>query len=102
MNELVIKIEKIDPKDLFGPQNKNIKFIKLKFPELKIVARGDKIKAYGNKEDLNDFEERIKKIINFGSGKWDQTTDLKLMRPATQQFFKLDISYQIKLKGRYC
>jgi phosphate starvation-inducible PhoH-like protein len=50
---------------LFGPQNKNIKFIKLKFPELKIVARGDKIKAYGNKEDLNDFEERINKIINY-------------------------------------
>ena len=65
MNERVIKIEKIDPKDLFGPQNKNIKFIKLKFPELKIIARGDKIKAYGNKEDLNDFEERIKKIINY-------------------------------------
>ena len=63
MNERVIKIEKIDPKDLFGPQNKNIKFIKLKFPELKIVARGDKIKAYGNKEDLNDFEERNNKII---------------------------------------
>tara|TARA_B100001123_G_scaffold191902_1_gene218963 strand:- start:3405 stop:4355 length:951 start_codon:yes stop_codon:yes gene_type:complete len=65
LNERVIKIEKIDPKDLFGPQNKNIKFIKLKFPELKIIARGDKIKAYGNKEDLNDFEERIKKIINY-------------------------------------
>ena len=65
MNERVIKIEKIDPEDLFGPQNKNIKFIKLKFPELKIVARGDKIKAYGNKEDLNDFEERINKIINY-------------------------------------
>ena len=65
MNERVIKIEKIDPKDLFGPQNKNIKFIKLKFPELKIVARGDKIKAYGNKEDLNDFEERINKTINY-------------------------------------
>ena len=65
MNERVIKIEKIDPKDLFGPQNKTIKFIKLKFPELKIVARGDKIKAYGNKEDLNDFEERINKIINY-------------------------------------
>ena len=65
MEERVIKIEKIDPKDLFGPQNKNIKFIKLKFPELKIVARGDKIKAYGNKEALNDFEERLNKIINY-------------------------------------
>ena len=65
MNERVIKIEKIDPKDLFGPQNKYIKFIKLKYPELKIVARGDKIKAYGKKADLNEFEKRIKQIINY-------------------------------------
>ena len=65
MDERVIKIEKIDPKDLFGPNNKYIKHIKLKFPELKIVARGDKIKAYGKKKDLNDFEERIKQIINY-------------------------------------
>ena len=65
MDERVIKIEKIDPKDLFGPQNKYIKFIKLKYPELKIVARGDKIKAYGKKDDLNEFEKRIKQIINY-------------------------------------
>ena len=65
LDERVIKIEKIDPKDLFGPNNKYIKHIKLKFPELKIVARGDKIKAYGSKKDLNDFEERIKQIINY-------------------------------------
>jgi len=32
-----------------------------------------------------------------GSGKWDRTTDLGLMSP-TQQFFNLDICYQIELK----
>ena len=65
MKEKVIKIESIDLKDFFGPQNKNIKVLKSNFPNLKIVARGNKIKAYGKSEDLSELEIRINKIINY-------------------------------------
>ena len=65
MEEKVIKIENIDPKDFFGPQNKNIKVLKNNFPNLKIVARGSQIKAYGKSEDLSELEIRINKIINY-------------------------------------
>ena len=65
MGEKVIKIESIDPKDFFGPQNKNIKVLKSNFPNLKIVARGSQIKAYGKSEDLSELEIRINKIINY-------------------------------------
>ena len=65
MEEKVIKIESIDPKDFFGPQNKNIKVLKSNFPNLKIVARGSQIKAYGKPEDLSELEIRINKIINY-------------------------------------
>ena len=65
MEEKVIKIESIDPKDFFGPQNKNIKVLKNNFPNVKIVARGSQIKAYGNSEDLTELEIRIHKIINY-------------------------------------
>ena len=65
MEEKVIKIESIDPKDFFGPQNKNIKVLKSNFPNLKIVARGRQIKAYGKSEDLSELEIRINKIINY-------------------------------------
>ena len=65
MEEKVIKIESIDPKDFFGPQNKNIKVLKSNFPNLKIVARGSQIKAYGKSEDLSELEIRINKIINY-------------------------------------
>ena len=65
MKEKVIKIESIDPKDFFGPQNKNIKVLKSNFPNLKIVARGSQIKAYGKSEDLSELEIRINKIINY-------------------------------------
>ena len=65
MEEKVIKIESIDPKDFFGPHNKNIKVLKSNFPNLKIVARGSQIKAYGKSEDLSELEIRINKIINY-------------------------------------
>ena len=65
MEEKVIKIESIDPKDFFGPQNKNINVLKSNFPNLKIVARGSQIKAYGKSEDLSELEIRINKIINY-------------------------------------
>tara|TARA_B100001989_G_scaffold239981_1_gene204644 strand:- start:383 stop:1333 length:951 start_codon:yes stop_codon:yes gene_type:complete len=65
LEEKVIKIESIDPKDFFGPQNKNIKVLKSNFPNLKIVARGSQIKAYGKSEDLSELEIRINKIINY-------------------------------------
>ena len=65
MEEKVIKIENVDPKDFFGPQNKNIKVLKSNFPNLKIIARGSQIKAYGKPEDLSELETRINKIINY-------------------------------------
>jgi len=65
LEEKVIKIESIDPKDFFGPQNKNIKLIKTNFPDLKIVARGNQIKAFGKSDDLSELELRINKIISY-------------------------------------
>ena len=63
MQEKIIKINKVDPKDFFGPQDRNLKIIKSNFPDLKIVARGDQIKVYGNSNELSDFEEKIHKIF---------------------------------------
>ena len=65
MQEKIIKIDKIDPKDFFGPNDVNIKTIKSNFPNLKIVARGDEIKVYGNYKELSDFEKKINKLINY-------------------------------------
>ena len=67
MQEKIIKIDKIDPKDFFGPNDINIKTIKSNFPTLKIVARGDEIKVYGNSTELSNFEEKIYKLIAYFS-----------------------------------
>ncbi|RZV60329.1 MAG: PhoH family protein [Flavobacteriaceae bacterium] len=64
MNELIVELTEIAPKDFFGAQNTNITLLKTHFPKLKIVARGNKIKAYGDEEQLEEFDRRLMMLMN--------------------------------------
>ena len=63
MNEIIIQLEEITPKEFFGPGNENIKLLKKYFPKLKIVARGNQIKAFGEEELLDQFNRKLKMLI---------------------------------------
>ncbi|MAO08445.1 MAG: phosphate starvation-inducible protein PhoH [Alteromonas sp.] len=63
MNELIVELTEISPRDFFGNQNANIELIKKYFPKLKIVARGNRITAYGDEEILEEFDERLTMIL---------------------------------------
>ena len=63
MNELILELEEITPKEFFGAQNANIVLLKKYFPKLKIVARGNKIKAYGDEDLLEEFDRRMTMLI---------------------------------------
>ena len=65
MNEKIIKIKNIDPKELFGLRNKNLDFIKSSFPKLKIITRGDEINVLGDDKLLLEFESKIQIIFNY-------------------------------------
>ena len=64
MNERIIELTEINPKDFFGTQNSNIKQLKKYFPKIKVVARGNKIKIYGEQDLLDEFERRLQLLIN--------------------------------------
>ena len=67
MNELILELEDITPKEFFGAGNENIKLLKKYFPKLKIVARGNQIKAYGEEELLDEFDRRLTMLMkHFG------------------------------------
>ncbi len=76
MNEIIIELEEISPKDFFGTHNSNIELLKKYFPKLKIVARGNKIKAYGDEDMLEEFDRRLSMLIEqFGKyNKLDENT----------------------------
>jgi len=59
LNELIIELEEIAPKEFFGAHNTNIELLKKYFPKLKIVARGNKIKAFGDEDLLEEFDRRV-------------------------------------------
>lgn len=65
MNELIFEFEEISPKEFFGAHNVNIDLLKKYFPKLKIVARGSKIKALGDDELLEEFNLRMKMLLNY-------------------------------------
>ena len=64
MNELIIELSEISPQDFFGKNNEHIELVKKYFPKLKIVARGNKIKAFGDEDLLEEFDKRFEMITN--------------------------------------
>ncbi|MBT8285983.1 MAG: PhoH family protein [Flavobacteriaceae bacterium] len=59
MNELTLELTEISPREFFGQQNEHIDLLKKYFPKLKIVARGSKIKVYGDDQLLDEFDKRF-------------------------------------------
>lgn len=67
MNEIKIDLSEINTQDFFGDQNVNIAKLRTYFPKLKIVARGNSFKAYGEEDQLVEFEKRVAMLIaHFG------------------------------------
>jgi phosphate starvation-inducible PhoH-like protein len=65
LSELTINIEQVNPIDFFGVNNSKLNVLKKKFPLLKVVSRGTKIKAAGSDEELELFEEKVNMLLKF-------------------------------------
>ncbi|MDC3388754.1 PhoH family protein [Flavobacteriaceae bacterium] len=63
MKELIFELTEINPREFCGEQNNNIDSLKKYFPKLKIVARGNKIKAIGSEEILEEFNKRMRMLV---------------------------------------
>lgn len=84
MNELILELEEITPKEFFGAQNANIELLKKYFPKLKIVARGNKIKAYGDEDLLEEFDRRMMMLMQH-FGKYNKLDENVIERVLTSQ-----------------
>jgi phosphate starvation-inducible PhoH-like protein len=65
MTEKIIYLETIEPIDLYGVNNSNLQKIKELFPKTKIIGRGNEIKVIGEKSEIQTFEKRLKKLIEY-------------------------------------
>lgn len=63
MNEKIIEISGVNPVELFGVNEVKLSLIKTYFPKLKVVSRGDTLKAIGDDEEIKLFESKIALLI---------------------------------------
>ncbi|MEL4308923.1 PhoH family protein [Joostella sp. CR20] len=102
MNELIIELTEINPKDFFGPSNVNIELLKKYYPKLKLVARGNKIKAFGDEELLEEFDKRLDMLVShFGKyNKLDENTIERILTSDSgQEEIDAKINGEILLHG---
>ncbi|MBD3863845.1 MULTISPECIES: PhoH family protein [Olleya] len=84
MNEIIIELQEISPKEFFGTGNENITLLKKYFPKLKIVARGNTIKAFGDEELLDEFDRRMTMLLKHFS-KYNKLDENVIERVLTSQ-----------------
>ncbi len=65
MNEIKIDLTELNTRDFFGDQNSTIAKLRTYFPKIKIVARGNSLKVYGEPLILKEFEMRISMLIEY-------------------------------------
>lgn len=63
MNETTIDISEINPVDLYGVNDAKLTTIKKFFPRIKIIARGNELKAIGEDNELSAFKQKIALLI---------------------------------------
>ncbi len=64
MIEKLVYLESVDLIEFLGVKNVKLDLIRSKFPKLRIIARGDWLKAMGEEEQVIAFEEKIHLLLD--------------------------------------
>jgi phosphate starvation-inducible PhoH-like protein len=80
MIEKLIYLKSVDPLLLYGANNQHLELIKRFFPKIKLIARGDQLKAIGPAGEITRFEKKMEELFNhldkiqppysFGAGRY--------------------------------
>lgn len=85
-NERIITIDTIDPMVIYGVNNLRFSLIASLFPMLKLVARGNQIKAFGEPAQIDNFEDKLQHLTAFYSkyGKLTETDIRDIVADGTE------------------
>ncbi len=64
-----IRLEAIDPIEIYGAANRNLEALCSYFPNLKVAARGNEIHLDGSAEDIESFKRKLTMLIERRSHK---------------------------------
>jgi len=64
LNEKIIELT-ISAIDFWGTNGSHLQTLKKMYPKLKIVVRGNLIKAFGEQEILDEFEKQLNRLVDY-------------------------------------
>ena len=63
--ERIISLEEIDYTRFWGQNDKLLDFVRMLFPKIKLVVRGEMLKAVGSEEDISWFEGKLQAMMTY-------------------------------------
>jgi len=80
MTESTFSLESYSPLEIFGINDRNISLLRELFPKLKIIARDDILRIYGDEPDIETFSQLYTSMLMFfdNYGKLDEDDIRKL------------------------
>ena len=82
MQEKIIEIAGVNPVEILGVNNAKFELIRSFFPKLKIVARGNTIKIFGEEDSITHFEDKFNLMI-LHLERYNQLTENQIERIIT-------------------
>ena len=64
MSKETIRLEAIDPIEIYGAANRNLEALCNYFPNLKVAARGSEIHMDGSPEDIESFKSKLTMLVD--------------------------------------
>lgn len=65
ITEKIFSLEEIDYTRFWGDNDKLLDFVRILFPKLKLIARGEMLKAVGSQEDIDHFDGKLQAMKTY-------------------------------------
>ncbi len=63
MSEIVLRLENLDPRDLFGENNVKLKLLREAFPDVQFTSRGHQLKLKGDKKQTQKAKSKFEMMV---------------------------------------
>lgn len=101
-NERIFSLEDIDHVHFWGANDKLLDFVRLLFPKLKIVVRGEMVKAIGAEDDVEAFGTQLNAMMTYYAkfGRISENVIMQIMESPDNGILGQEVDNEILVHGR--
>lgn len=102
MKEKIFDLDEISLVDFFGINEKNLNFLSILFPYVKLIQRGDKLKVIGKEKYIEEFEKSYNQLVElyFQESRMDEKLIMSVVKPSANAQKLSHTSNDILVHGR--